>query len=82
MARTKEQINSAKEIINMGLAKVCESYELIQTEMANLPHQRGVAHQSLDRRTGQHVVGSKEGFSASYVDSQGQGYSIQIWRIQ
>ncbi len=79
--RTPEQIKATRQNIKDSLARVVAEYERITVEMSYLPHQRGVAHQTLDPRTGQWIVQAESGLTAEYSNSNGQRYYITISEI-
>lgn len=78
MARTKQEIDNTKIVLNASLGRICDEYQIINSEMSKVPHQRARAQQILDSKTGQYIMHSNKGFNASYTDSQGQRYTIQI----
>ena len=79
MARTKQQIEATKQVLNASLGRVIDEYHTIDAQMSELPHdRRGTAHQSLDRRT--YVLRGINGITVDFRDTDGQSYSIQIHR--
>jgi hypothetical protein len=80
--RTKQEIDATKQALIASLTNIIDGYHRIDAEMGKLPHRdMRVAHQSLDARTGQHVMHREDSITADYIASDGKRYSISIGRI-
>ena len=77
----KKQLEQQRERLRSHLEAIMEISNSIQEEMESVPHPRGMAHRSLKPKSGQYIVESESGFSATYQDSEGDSYRIEIYRV-
>ena len=76
-----QETQQRRKGIRMALGTIIDMTELIENQMKQVPHlRRGVAYRSLKPLSGEGIVHSDDGFSATYRNSDGQLYTIQIYR--
>ncbi len=74
MSRNEER----RESIRIDLGKIVDAALDVSEQMTDVSHSRGIAHRSLNPRSGEYIVDSKSGFIAEYRHSDGNVYSIQV----
>lgn len=77
-----ERIEQQREQLKVLLGEMIGKYKEICAIMEPEKHSRGIAHRSLEAKSGDYIVHGTErniGLSGSFTDKDGQNYDIGIF---